>query len=141
MGYNHVALLGRFTKDPVLSETSSGISVATFTLAVESGFGETKKTHFINCVAWRNTAETIAKYLEKGRQILVAGELQTRSYEDKEGNKRIVTEVLVKEFYFCDTKPNGDDNSHTKAESASQGRNRTKQVALEELDGDGDLPF
>lgn len=137
MDYNSTGLLGRFVADPVLSETPSGISVITFRLANERGFGENKRTNFINCVAWRNTAETIAKYFEKGKQILVGGELQTRTYEDKQGNKRVVTEILVNEFSFCDSKPNGEGNSQSKEENGY----KPKQMSLTEVEDSSDLPF
>ena len=137
MDYNSTGLLGRFVADPVLSETPSGIAVVTFRLANERGFGENKRTNFINCVAWRNTAETIAKYFEKGKQILVGGELQTRTYEDKQGNKRVVTEILVNEFSFCDSKQSSEGNSQSKEENGF----KPKQMALTEVEDASDLPF
>ena len=137
MDYNDVGIQGRFVADPELAETASGISVVTFRLANERGYGENKKTNFFNCVAWRNTAETIANFFKKGKQILVVGELQTRSYEDNEGKKRIVTDILVKEFYFCDSKPNGEGNSPSKAENGY----KPKQMSLTEVEDDSGLPF
>lgn len=140
MDYNYVGIQGRFVADPELAETASGISVVTFRLANERGYGENKKTNFFNCVAWRNTAESIANFFKKGKQILVVGELQTRSYEDNEGKKRIVTDILVKEFYFCDTRQSDEGNSTSKAENGHKAKPRG-QISLEEMDDESGLPF
>lgn len=101
--YNKVILLGRITQDLELRTTPSGASVLTFTVAVDRRFqtkGEEKKSDFFNCVAWRNEAEFISRYWSKGRAILVEGELQNRSYVDKNGATRYVTEVVVDRASF-----------------------------------------
>ena len=87
---NVCVLLGRLTKDPELKTTQSGKSVVTFSLAVD-GF---KDTDFIDCVAWNATAENLAKFKKKGEQIALTGRITTRSYEDRNGNKRKAVEVL-----------------------------------------------
>ena len=102
---NKVELLGRLTKDPEIRYTQNNTMVASFTLAVNRRFkkeGE-QEADFINCVAWKNTADLINKYFKKGQQILVDGRIQTRSYEDN-GQKHYITEVVVENVYFTGTK-------------------------------------
>lgn len=98
---------GRLTKDVELATTSNGVSVARFTIAVNRRFtnadGE-READFINCVAWRKTAEILAKYCQKGDRIGVVGELQTRSYEAKDGSKRYLSEIIVEEIDFLEKK-------------------------------------
>ena len=103
MSLNSVTLMGRITKDPELKQTASGISVVSFSLAVDRSYAKEgeKKTDFINCTAWRSTAEFISKYVAKGQLIAVDGRLQTNNYEDAEGNKHYQTEVVIDEVYFC----------------------------------------
>lgn len=100
---NKVNLLGRLTADPELKTTPTGVSVCTFTLAVNRRFKNNEGDYdadFINCVAWRNTAEFICKHFNKGKMIAIAGAIQTRTYE-KDGQKRYITEVLADEAYFA----------------------------------------
>ena len=100
---NKVVLMGRLTAQPELKATGSGVSVLSFTIAVERNFkpqGGERMSDFINCVAWRQTADFISKYFVKGQLIAVEGSLQTRSYDDKTGAKRFVTEVVVDQSYF-----------------------------------------
>lgn len=104
---NHITIMGRFTRDPELRRTGSGVAVASFTLAVDRDFGGKdgeKETDFIDCVAWRNTAEFVSKYFSKGRMAVASGRLQIRGYTDKEGNKRRVAEVVAESVYFADSK-------------------------------------
>ena len=101
---NKVELLGRLTRDPELRTTPNGISVLSFSIAVDRRFknkdGE-KEVDFINCVAWRQTAEFISKYFTKGKMIAVCGTLQTRTWDDADGKKRYATDVVVDETYFA----------------------------------------
>lgn len=104
---NNVVLMGRLTAVPELKTTQSGISTIRFGVAVERRYnkqGEEKQTDFIDCVAWRQTAEFISKYFNKGSMIAVVGSIQTRSYEDKNGNKRKAVEVQVDNVSFCGSK-------------------------------------
>lgn len=104
---NHITLMGRLTAAPDLRTTPSNISVTRFTLAVERDFKDrdgNKQTDFIDCVAWRSTADFVGKYVNKGQLICVSGSLQTRSYEDKDGNKRKAFEVVADNVYFCEKK-------------------------------------
>ena len=104
---NHIAIMGRLTRDPELRYTQSNVPVASFTLAVDRDFkgnsGE-KETDFIDVVAWRNTAEFVSKYFAKGRAAVVAGRLQIRNWTDNDGNKRKAAEVVADSVYFADSK-------------------------------------
>ena len=95
--------MGRLTDVPVLRETQAGKKVSSLTLAVERDYGE-RATDFIDCVAWRQTAEFVSKYFNKGSMIAVEGSIQTRNYEDKNGNKRKAVEVQVDNVSFCGSK-------------------------------------
>ena len=105
---NHIAIMGRLTRDPELRRTGSGLPVASFTVAVDRDFGKNengeKETDFIDCVAWRNTAEFVSKYATKGRMVAVSGRLQIRSWTDKDGNKRRTAEVVADNVYFGDSR-------------------------------------
>ena len=104
---NKVILIGRLTKDPELRRTPTDVSVVQFTIAVNRPFqqqnGE-RQADFINCVAWRNQAENLAKYIKKGGQIAVEGSIQTRSYDDPNGVRRFVTEVIASQITFLESK-------------------------------------
>lgn len=103
---------GRIAKDITLRTTTTGKSVASFTIAVDSGYGKEKKADFFNCIAWGNTAELMSKYFSKGKEILISdGRLQTRSYEAKNGEKRYITEIVVNEVEFCGSKSDVANNT------------------------------
>jgi single-strand DNA-binding protein len=111
--YNHTGLQGRLTADPELRYTQQGTAITSFTLASDTGrkTKDGKKiTNFIECVAWRAQAEFVCKYLSKGRLVLVEGELTSRSYEDKDGNKRTVSECIADEVKFLGAPPQRDDS-------------------------------
>ena len=114
---NHIVLMGRLTRDPELRRTSTGVAVATFSLAVERDFGNSstgeKETDFIDIVAWRNTAEFVSKYFSKGRMAVVSGRLQIRPWTDKEGNKRRSAEVIADNVYFGDSKRDSNDGGYS----------------------------
>ena len=104
MSINTAVIMGRLTADPELKTTASGLSVLSFSVAVERNYqkeGEEKAVDFINVVAWRKTAEFISKYFHKGSMIAVEGSIQTRKYEDKDGNKRTAFEILANTVSFC----------------------------------------
>ncbi|MBQ3054108.1 MAG: single-stranded DNA-binding protein [Clostridia bacterium] len=107
---NKVILMGRLTRDPELRSTPNGVSVASFTLAVDRDFakqGEERKTDFINIVAWRNTADFVSKYFTKGQLVAVSGKLQVRSWDDAQsGQKRYATDVVADEVFFAESKKN-----------------------------------
>ena len=123
---NKIVIMGRLTRDPELRQTQSQIPVASFTLAVDRDFGE--ETDFIDCVAWRKTAEFVSNYFFKGKMAVVAGRLQIRKWEDKDGNKRKSAEVVADNVYFGDTKKDSGT---------------TEYAGFQEADdiSDDDLPF
>ena len=107
---NVVALMGRLTADPELKHTPNDISVTSFSIAVNRRFakpGEERQADFINIVAWRNTADFICKFFKKGQMIAIDGSIQTRSYQDKDGNKRTAFEVVANSAYFTESKKSG----------------------------------
>ena len=106
MNLNKAIIAGRLTAAPELKTTTSGLSVTSFTVAVDRRYGKDKQTDFINCVAWRQTAEFITKYFVKGSAICIVGSIQTRKYTDKNGNNRIAVEVLADEATFVESKKN-----------------------------------
>ncbi len=113
---NHIVIMGRLVADPELRTTTSGVMVATVRLAVDRDFknkqtGE-KETDFINVVAWRQTAEFISRYFTKGRMAVVEGRLQIRPYTDRDGNKRTAAEVVAENFYFGDSRREGESGSY-----------------------------
>ena len=110
---NKVVLIGRMVKDAELKATQSGKSVASFTIAVDSGYGENKKADFINCVAWNKTAEFVTAWFKKGDMIAVVGRLSSRSYEGADGRKNYVTEVIVSEVEFCGGKKEDTEEAPT----------------------------
>lgn len=120
---NHITIMGRMTRDPELRRTGSGVAVASFTLAVDRDQkpkdGE-RETDFIDCVAWRNTAEFVSKYFTKGRMAVASGRLQIRNYTDKDGNKRRAAEVVAESVYFADSKKE-ESNSNSASDSGGYG--------------------
>lgn len=112
---NKVLLIGRMTKDPQTRYTQSGTAVATFTLAVDRQFKKDGQpsADFISCVAWNKLAEVIANNLVKGRKVGIEGRLQVRSYDAQDGSKRYVTEVIVDELDFCDSKATASKPANT----------------------------
>lgn len=141
---NRVCLMGRLTKDPELKQTQNNVSVATFSLAVDRNYQsdkDNKQTDFINIVAWRHTAEFVGKYFTKGQLVAVEGSIQTRSYQDKDGNNRTVFEVVADQVYFAEKKQNGENKSQS--ESSAKDSFQVGDLGdFEEFDSDdGELPF
>lgn len=138
---NVVALMGRLTADPELRATPAGVSVTSFTIAVDRSFvkqGEERQADFINCVAWRGTADFVAKYFQKGSPIAVDGSIQTRRYQDKNGNNRTAVEIVVDHVHFAGNKPAEHSADADRPEySYSYGSNDDFAVVQE---GE-DLPF
>ena len=112
---NKVILMGRLTRDPEVRYTqTNNTMVVTFSLAVNRRFtreGDTQTADFINCTAWSKTGEFISKYFKKGQQVGVVGRIQTRSWDDANGQKRYSTDVVVEEAYFADSKRDGEVNN------------------------------
>ena len=134
---NRITIMGRLTRDPELRYTQNGTPVTGFTLAVDRDYKDAageKPTDFIDCVAWRQTAEFVSKYLTKGRMAVVDGRLQLRDWFDRDGNKRRSAEIVANSINFGDSKPQQQDQEAPAAGVPSGGG----YAALE--DG-GDLPF
>nr|WP_307757360.1 single-stranded DNA-binding protein [uncultured Christensenella sp.] len=142
---NKAILVGNLTRDPEQRTTSSGIAVTSFTVAVRRRYKDADGNYqadFINCVAWRSTAEFVAKYFTKGSRIGVAGTIQTRTYNDQNGNKRYVTEVVADEVEFAGSKTqNQDMQKPTEQESRTADELFAEDLAdFQPLD-DSELPF
>lgn len=145
--FNKVILGGRLTADPELKTTTSGIVVTSFSIAVSRRFTKSadgqanQQSDFINCVAWRNQAEFITRYFRKGSSICITGSLQTRTWTDQQNNKRYVTEVVVDEVNFVDSK--SDNNSYQSSSDNFGAPSYSTDSApdFEVISGDQDLPF
>lgn len=153
---NHIVLMGRLTRDPELRRTQSGISVASFTLAVDRDFqsrdsGE-KQTDFIDIVAWRNTAEFVSRYFTKGQLAVVSGRLQVRDWTDRDGGKRRSAEVVADNVYFGDSKKSRESDSNaggsygggqSYGNAPGYGGYDAPSISTDfsEVDDDGELPF
>ena len=135
--FNLVVLTGRLTADPELKTTANGISVTTFAIAVDRRYrsGEDRQTDFINIVAWRQSAEFITKYFKKGSMIGIEGSIQTRRYQDKNGNNRTAFEVIANNVQFVESKREAG------AEGASFSNADVNDFAEMEAVDDSDLPF
>lgn len=134
---NKVFLIGNLTKDPDLSNTTSGLSVCKFTLAVSRryvGNDGSREADFLPIVVWRNQAENCAKWLKKGSKAAVIGSIQTRSYDAQDGTKRYVTEIIADEIQFLNSRFDGDDAQDLPEVAAKKGIESQKPI-------DGDLPF
>ena len=136
---NHITIMGRLTRDPELRATTSGTKVAAFTLAVDrDGSGE-KKTDFIDCVAWRHTAEFLCSYFGKGRMAVVSGRLQIRNWTANDGTNRRSAEVIAESVYFGDSKREAAAPNYPEVPNYSEAPDGYS--GLREIDDDGDLPF
>ncbi len=141
---NCVTLMGRLTADPELRTTPTGRSVASFTMAVDRSYakqGEQRQTDFINIVAWESTANFVSRYFAKGSMIAIQGQIQTRSYEDKNGNKRTAFEVLAREVSFCGSKSETGTRAAAPAAQPAPAYQTAAPSDFEEIDDDEDLPF
>lgn len=136
MSLNRITIMGRLTRDPELRRTQSGAPVTSFTMAVDRDFKSQsgdKETDFIDVVAWRQTAEFVARYFTKGRMAVVEGRLQIRDWQDNNGNKRRSAEVIADSIYFGDSKPQDAQPAvHTANVDASD---------FDEIEDDPDTPF
>ncbi len=138
-----VALMGRLTYEPELRKTPSDVSVLRFQVACDRSYqraGAERQADFIDCVAWRQTAEFISRYFHKGSMIAVEGTIQTSNYTDKNGNNRKQTEVLANNVSFCGSKSESG-NMDIEPESAAKYSNTDNSDFEEIVDDDDDLPF
>ena len=134
---NIAVIMGRLTAEPELKTTPNGVTVTSFTVAVNRNYksGEEQKTDFINCVAWRSTAEFITKFFHKGSMIAINGSIQQRSYTDKDGNKRTAFEIVADSVSFCGSK--NESNSNTSDDVDIEVSDDFDEVDMSE----DDLPF
>ncbi len=145
---NSICLMGRLTGDPELKTTQSGVSLTNFSVAVDRrSKDQERQTDFINCVAWRYTAEFITRYFRKGQRIAVQGSLQSRSYTANDGSKRTVYEVVVDNAFFCESKGGqtaGAPNYDSQIPQVSEARpafSTANTGDFEEILTDEELPF
>ena len=148
---NHIVVMGRLTRDPELRKTASGVSVTSFSVAVDRDFSQDgqKETDFLDVVAWRSTAEFVCRYFQKGKPILVEGRLQVTNYTDKNGEKRRRYEVVTDNVHFVDGSRNNNsgDSSNPFSTPATNGANTGVAYSsgntedFEEISGLDDLPF
>lgn len=139
---NIVGLMGRLTFEPEIRVTTSGVSVLRFQIACDRAYqkaGEERKTDFIDCVAWRQTAEFIGKYFHKGSMIAIEGTIQTDNYTDKNGNNRKQVEVIANNVSFCGSK--ADNNNNAQAAPAQEYTSADNSDFEEIVKDDDDLPF
>ena len=138
---NKVILMGRLTRDPEVRYTQTNNTlVASFSLAVNRRFarqGEERQADFINIVAWNKTGEFCSKYFKKGQQVSIIGRIQTRTWDDENGQKRYVTEVIAEEAYFADSKRDGEPSGF----ESTFGETVTQSAEFQVTSSDDDLPF
>ena len=141
--FNLVVLTGRLTADPELKKTNTGISVTSFSIAVNRRYraGEETQTDFINIVAWRQTAEFITNYFKKGNMIGIEGSIQTRKYTDKNGNNRVVFEVVANNAQFVESKKDSSPAALQSDEPASFSNAESSDFTEIDSGADDDLPF
>lgn len=135
---NKVILMGRLTRDPEMRHTNSGTPVTTFSIAIDNGYGDNKRTDFVNCLAWNKTAEFVTKYFTKGKMIIVIGRITTRSWETQDGKRAYATEVVANEVNFGETKTSPQLNT---PQTAAQPPMQDDDDDFTPLDEDDDLPF
>lgn len=160
---NHIVIMGRLTREPELRTTQSGVNVASFSVAVDRDFGGRdggeRQTDFFDVSAWRQTGEFVSKYFHKGSMIVVSGRMQSRKWQDKEGNNRTAWDIQADNVYFGDSKRDSDSGSYSQNSYGNSfgsqsgnygGYNAAPQSApapqvspspYEELEDDGELPF
>ena len=153
--FNKVILIGNMTADPELKQTAGGVSVCSFSIAVNRRFAKADQAQqnvdFINIVTWRQQAEFVSRYFKKGNPILICGQLQTRSWNDNQGQKRYTTEVVADEVSFVASAAQTASQNATAQTPAGNGYtpdaygapafNSAPSANFEEIPNDGDLPF
>ena len=142
---NVAVIMGRLTADPELKTTPNGVSVTTFTVAVDRNYapqGQERKTDFINVVAWRQTAEFVTKWFRKGQMIAVQGSIQTRNYEDRKGNKRTAVEIVADQVSFTGSKAeSGTQRAPEEYPPEAQQAQTATPDDFSDVDLDDETPF
>ena len=150
--FNKVILIGNMTADPELKQTASGLSVCSFTIAINRRFSKGEQgqqtVDFINIVTWRQQAEFVSRYFKKGNPILICGQLQTRTWTDNQGQKRYATEVVADEVTFVASAAQTANGMQAPAQTGytpdaygAPTFNSAPSASFEEIPNDGDLPF
>ena len=137
---NKVFLIGNLTRDPELSETTSGVALCRFSIAVNRNYGGAdgeRKRDFFNVVAWRGLGETVSRYAKKGNKVAVSGSIELRNYEDSQGVKRTGVDIVAQDVEFL-TPRNSHDSGYVSDAPAPAER---KRASLQAFDDDGDIPF
>ena len=138
---NKVFLIGNLTRDPELTETTSGVSLCRFSIAVNRNYGGAdgeRKTDFFNVVAWRGLGETVARYAKKGNKVAVSGSIELRNYEDGQGVKRTGVDIVAQDVEFLTPKGSQGDSGYVADSPAPAVR---KRASLQAFDDDSDIPF
>lgn len=143
---NKVFLIGNLTRDPELTETSGGVSVCRFSIAVNrnySGSDGERKTDFFNVTAWRGLGETVSRYAKKGNKVAVSGSIELRNYEDNQGVKRTSVDIIAQDVEFLSPRGSNGADAGYESDMPAQGGARSggKKPALQSFDDDGDIPF
>ena len=139
---NKVFLIGNLTRDPELTETSGGVSVCRFAIAVNrnySGSDGERKTDFFNVTAWRGLGETVSRYAKKGNKVAVVGSIELRNYEDNQGVKRTSVDIIAQDVEFLSPKGGSNGAGYESDMPVAQGGSR--KPSLQSFDDDGDIPF
>ena len=150
--FNKVILIGNMTADPELKQTTSGISVCSFSIAINRRFTKgadqgQQTVDFINVVAWRQNAEFVSRYFKKGNPVLICGQLQTRKWTDNQGQQRVATEVVADEVSFVapanqtNAAPVAGGNTYTPEAYGTPAFNNADVASFEEIPNDETLPF
>ena len=140
---NKVFLIGNLTRDPEMSETSGGVSVCHFSIAVNRNYSSAdgeRQTDFFNVTAWRGLADTIGRFTKKGHKVAVVGSIQMRNYEDNQGVRRTAVDIIAQDIEFLTSKSSnsGDDLYDTGVQPSAPAK---KKPTLQSFDDDGDIPF
>lgn len=138
-------MIGNLTRDPELTETSGGVKICRFSIAVNRNYagadGE-RKTDFFNCVAWRGLGETVARFTKKGTKVCVSGSIELRNYEDSQGVKRTGVDIVAQDVEFLTPRQGGgDDFGYDAPAQSNSGSSRGAKPQLQPFDDDGDIPF
>jgi single-strand DNA-binding protein len=141
---NKVFLIGNLTRDPELTETSSGVSVCRFSIAVNrnySGSDGERKTDFFNITAWRGLGETINRFAKKGNKVAVTGSIEIRNYEDNQGAKRTSVDIIAQDVEFLSSRSASEGGSGSGDYASAPAQTERKKPALQAFDDDGEIPF
>ncbi len=141
---NKVFLIGNLTRDPEISETSGGVSVCHFSIAVNRNYSSSdgeRQTDFFNVTAWRGLADTIARFTKKGHKVAVVGSIQMRTYEGNDGVKRTAVDVIAQDIEFLTAKNSSSSDDGFYDAPQTQSAPAKKKPTLQSFDDDGDIPF